>query len=66
MSVDPNEWIFIEAELRLATDRAIMVAWKTEDVWLPKSRIKYNEQSEIGDIIEIELPIWLARSKALI
>lgn len=66
MTIDPNEKVFIEGELERSTDKAIQVLWKTEQIWLPKSQITYDCEAEVGTLIEVELPIWLARSKGVI
>jgi hypothetical protein len=65
MSVDPNDTIIVEAELIRRTDKAILVMWKTEEVWLPVSRITHDASADVGQLIELELPIWLARDKGI-
>ena len=38
-----------------------------EEVWLPKSRIEYEDDDyERGDLIEVEIPNWLAEDKEII
>lgn len=67
-----------EAIFLFETDAAILVVpldscdsnmnYKDEDkIWLPKSRIKYdNDDYTEGDLIDIEIPDWLAQDKKLI
>lgn len=66
MNVNPNENIFVEVELVLETDKALLVMYKTEQIWLPKSKITYDDEKESGEMIEIGVPLWLARTKSMI
>ena len=50
------------------TDKAIMVSDDGDDgnaVWIPKSQVQQMEEVS-GDIIEIEIPEWLAEREGLI
>ena len=55
------------------TDMAILFLpgdWEPDEegIWLPKSRISYDDsvQYERGDAIVIEIPDWLAEDKEII
>jgi hypothetical protein len=50
------------------TERALLVTLHGEEVWLPKSQIKYADACawEHGDEIEVLVPDWLARTKGLL
>ena len=52
--------IIYDAVLVAETDRAILVEYEDEEVWLPKSRIDYDLGTAKGSFIDIELPLWLA------
>jgi len=53
------------------TEKAIAVKRTTEEdddddlIWLPKSQIDYDEDCAKGEIIEVEIPDWLAIEKDL-
>lgn len=36
------------------------------EVMLPKSEIEYDEDAESGDVIEVEMPEWLAIERGLV
>lgn len=46
------------------TDLAIKVFDGDKDFWLPKSQIQYDQTGV--DVVEVELPQWLAKEKGLI
>ncbi len=61
--------VWIPVELCLETDLAWHVDFGGDNpIWVPKSQITdYSENEyEIGDDIEIELPEWLALKKGMI
>lgn len=35
-------------------------------IWLPKSQIHYDRKAEYGELIDIEMPEWLAIEKELV
>lgn len=52
-------------EILHETDDAILVE-KDPDIWLPKSKIEYDETASTGDTIDVEVPEWLAEDRGLI
>jgi len=53
------------------TDKAIGVREEgdSEDsdmIWLPKSQIEYDDNCSEGDLIDVDIPEWLAEDKDLI
>ena len=54
------------------TDKAILFlpdGWDDgKEIWLPKSKTNWDEkwECEKGDLIEIEIPNWLAEEKGLL
>lgn len=60
-----EDWTIIKGQLKAETDLAILVDVNDEKVWLPKSKIEYDD-FDIGEEIEIEIPEWLADEKGLI
>jgi hypothetical protein len=48
------------------TEKAIKVLVKGEEFWLPRSQIIFDDNSEVGQTVEIAVPIWLARDKGLL
>lgn len=57
---------FVELELDLIQelDNSLLVSDGDKSVYLPKSMIKYGYVHE--DLVEIQLPEWLAHKKGLI
>lgn len=57
------EFIFVRE-----SDKAIGVCKEGEEgrlIWLPKSQIDYEEKPQRGEVIEVEVPDWLAIEKDL-
>ena len=54
------------------TDAAILVYddCQKDEIWLPKSQIEFDEDEldcvNSGDIIEFNIPVWLAEDKGLL
>ena len=54
------------------TDDAILVYEDDPDkgIWFPKSQIKYDEIeidcADVGDEVEINIPVWLAEQEGLL
>lgn len=59
MNID-NEMIYFEMVYVRESERAILVEFKTEQVWLPKSKVIWQEVNP-GQITEVQVPLWLAR-----
>jgi len=53
------------------TEKAVLIKEAGEDIWLPISQIKVDGEEveaadlEIGELITIEMPEWLAKKKGL-
>lgn len=37
----------------------------SEDFWLPKSQIEYDPSAFEGEVIDVEIPDWLAKNAGL-
>lgn len=37
-----------------------------ETFWLPKSQIEYDPRATDGDVVDVEMPEWLANKEGLI
>ena len=59
MNID-NEMIYFEMVYVRESEKAILVEFKTEQVWLPKSKVIWQEVNP-GQITEVQVPLWLAR-----
>ena len=59
MNID-NAMIYFEMVYVRESERAILVEFKTEQVWLPKSKVIWQEVNP-GQITEVQVPLWLAR-----
>lgn len=57
--------IEISVTLVHKTERAILVEDGDQEVWLPKSQIKFDA-ANAGETISVELPEWLAMKNGLI
>ncbi|MHA1809393.1 MAG: hypothetical protein ACTSYH_03670 [Candidatus Heimdallarchaeaceae archaeon] len=58
-----NTIILEEVEFNGETDKAIFIKHNGENICLPKSQIEYDENPTEGDLIDVELPTWLADEK---
>jgi hypothetical protein len=65
MSAGNREMMFFECIFVRESPKAIMVMYKTEDIWLPKSQIVWTE-CDPGDQTEVQVPLWLARQHSMI
>lgn len=54
-----------DAEFVTETEKAILVKYQDEEMWLPKSHISWCEEAEPEDLIDIEVADWLAREKGI-
>lgn len=49
------------------SERAVLVSYENEDAWIPLDQIgadsEINEDSGIGDIGKLVIPIWLTRKE---
>lgn len=68
MEKDTFETTFI---IENTSAKAIMVLEAGDTIWLPLSQIKVNGEKveeadlEIGELVTVEMPEWLARKKGL-
>lgn len=65
----PPETTEITVHLHRQTDKAIHVSLNGKDgsaEWLPKSQITYDERAEVGSVINVEVPVWLAERTGLV
>jgi len=53
--------IDIACEIKVETDKAVLINDGTKEVWLPKSQIEINREDK-----EVTMPEWLAIEKELI
>lgn len=61
--------IDLEVHFHWYTPEAIKVSTDGEDnnaVWLPKSIVEYDEETEVGTVIKISLPERTAIDKGLV
>jgi hypothetical protein len=59
---------FDEAIFKRASEKAVLVEIDKKEYWIPKSQIvdtTFDENSEPGDIGEIEMTGWIAEQKGL-
>jgi len=74
-----EEWQTYEAIFIFETDAAILIVpldscdsnmnYRDDDkIWLPKSQISFDTNTDYsqGDLIDVEIPDWLAENKGLI
>ena len=69
MSSHRSNLVDISVQLHHATLKAILVSDdgdRDNGVWLPKSQVEYDEDSQVGSIIEVTLPEKLAIEKGLV
>lgn len=67
-----NETYTLSAIIEHKTDKAILIKEAGDNVWLPLSMIKIDGDSlesddlQLDELVEIEMPKWLAQKKDLI
>jgi hypothetical protein len=71
MSIYPGNYntqdtIDIAVTIEHETDMALLVYDGDTKTWVPKSQIQYDEDAQVGDTIDIEMPEWLAMDKGFI
>lgn len=55
----------LSCQKKYETEKAILVLnLKDKEVWIPKSQIEVDH--ETGDVVDIQIPEWLAIEKELI
>ena len=62
-----NDMVSIACNILRETALAILINDGDESVWLPKSKIEYDENAVDSDkVTTVEVPEWLAEDKGLI
>lgn len=60
-------YVYITADIRRVTDRAVLIHDGTKEAWIPKSQIEDPEEFGIGEAgVEILMTEWCAKDKGLI
>ena len=61
------ERVEITVTVKAKTEKAMLVNdGGKKDVWVPLSQIQTENEIEIGNVIEIDIPEWLAKDKGFI
>lgn len=62
-----SNWVHLEScTVRRVTDKAMLVAYDDEDIWLPLSQVSQAEQYEAGDEgVTISVTEWIAEQKGI-
>lgn len=63
---DPVE---IEVTFIKCTSAAVLIEYDESEIWLPRSQLEFHgnfDHCQRGELVEIELPEWLAYEKDLI
>ena len=55
-------------EIQHFTDKAVLVEYEGDEVWIPLSQVDSEKVLEhtVGDIVDIDIPEWLAIKKGLV
>ena len=65
--LENEEFCYVEVEIRLKTDHAILVHDGKREAWLPLSQIEdADDVLEPGHHVELLIPEWLATEKGLV
>lgn len=66
--LESKEFCEIACQVRVITDRAILVHDGTREAWIPRSQIEDPDPDdlEIGQHITLLIPEWIAKEKGLI
>jgi len=64
-----NDPITVSVEFITHTAGAVLVKDGDEEAWIPKSKIENDEDDwdslKLGDILDLDIPEWLAEDKGL-
>jgi hypothetical protein len=55
--------VTINVKLKRETDKAILVEYDGEDIWLPKSQLESIVNGPIGMVQDIDISDWIAEQK---
>lgn len=66
--LETKGWSEIACEIRVLTDRAVLIHDGTREAWIPRSQIEDPDPAEleIGSTVTLLIPEWLANEKGLI
>lgn len=66
--LETKGWIEIACEIRILTDRAVLIHDGTREAWIPRSQIEDPDPAEleIGSTVTLLIPEWLANEKGLV
>lgn len=66
--LESNEYTEIACEVRIKTDRAVLIHDGAREAWIPRSQIEDPDPQDmqIGSHITLLIPVWLATDKGLI
>lgn len=60
-------FVYVTADIRNVTDRAVLIFDGKREVWVPRSQIEDPEEFHRGEVgVEILMTEWIAREKGLI
>ena len=64
-----NDPVTVSVEFVTHTAGAVLVKDAGNEIWIPKSQIQNDDDDwdsfELGDIVDIDIPEWLAEDKGL-
>ncbi len=59
-----SQWVHLEdCEVKRVTDKALLVEYDGEEVWLPISQVSEGDKYEEGDVCTISVTEWIAKQK---
>ena len=64
--IAPKGYEYITGEIRIDKPLSIYIWDGIRTEWVPKSQIEDPEEFEIGETIELLIPLWLAEQKGFI
>lgn len=66
--LESKEYVEISCEVRIKTDKAILINDGANEAWIPRSQIEDPdpEDMQIGETIILLIPEWIAKEKGLI
>ena len=66
--LETKGWEYIACEIKIKTNKAVLINDGTRDAWIPTSQIEDPDPAELeaGQHVELLLPEWLCKEKGLI
>jgi hypothetical protein len=61
-----SNWVHLDdCEIKRETEKAFLIEYEGEELWLPKSVLSEADNYEVGDVVTLSVQEWWANDKGL-